>query len=465
MRFMSPRRCLVWRGFAAAVLLAGFYILGFGISGGLEYLSYRLNGTQNAYVHGLYLVAMYIGSVIFVFVIPHPMRFRAPGPRLDPDEQPLFYEVIKRAAAKAGRPVPGEIYLMEDLDNGIAYRGGFLGVGAKPVMLIGFPLLHMLTVPQLEAMLVHWFLYFETSRPWIDEFLLETKDGVFRLLHTRLLPERTLKFNVFLFPIIWYRKLFYRAYIALSKRQRRMALEAAARIVPREDLDAAIAVIDRHGRAFANYFHDEVEVSVRHGYHPPLMDGYQLYRESSGQAVEEPPRAPASSLLKGTQWLEAWVLKAQSPSPERPLKWIGWEEAGESAVISHWNQLINLNDSALDGLTLESLPATVSNIDQFARHTFASREDDKTRRWYAEEVIIAGFGAALHRAGAEIDYTPGSWSLRFGQAQITPRRIIREMLEAGSTPEQWKRLLESLKLDPAMSLAPPNEEQLPLPRT
>src|SRR5713101_2512455 len=115
---MSPKLCLLWRSFAAAVLLAGFYILGLGISGGLQYLSYRLLQSQNAYVHGSYIVAMLIGSVIFCFVIPHPVRFRAPGPRLDPDEQPDFFEVVKRAAATAGKPVPGEIYLMEDVDNG-----------------------------------------------------------------------------------------------------------------------------------------------------------------------------------------------------------------------------------------------------------------------------------------------------------------------------------------------------------
>jgi hypothetical protein len=457
---MSPKLCLFWRGVVAAILAMGYYAIGLAVSGGLLYLSYRLSLIHNEYARILFLAASYIGSIIFIFLIPFPRRFQAPGPRLDPDGQPLFFEVVRRTAGKTGEAVPEEIYLIEDVDGGIAYRGGFLGIGSKRVMLIGLPLLHMLTVVQFEALLAFWFVYFGATHACIDECLLETKEGLYRVLHSRALPERWLKFNIFLFPFMWYRKVFLRAYGALSKRQRFMAAQGSGGLVSREALDGAIAAINRHGNAFADYFHDDVALSVRRGYHPPLMEGYRMYRESSGQTVDELPDAPASSLLKGTQWLEASVLKAHTSSPERPLKWIGWEEAGEGAVISHWTRLIHLNYSALDGLTLESLPATISNMDQFGSHTFASHEDDETRSWYAEEVLIAAFGSALNRAGGQIDYTPGSWSLRFGQTRITPRQIIQEMREADCTQDGWNRLLQSLKLDPAMSLTPPKEEQV-----
>jgi hypothetical protein len=454
---MSPRRCLLWRGFVAAILTLAYCIIGFGISGGAIYLSYRLHETQNGYARFLSIIFQFVSAIILVFFIPFPRKFQAPGPRMDPDNQPQFFEVVKRVAAKMGEAVPEEIYLIEDMDGGIAYRGGFLGIGSRRVMLIGLPLLHMLTVPQFEALLTFWFVYFGTTTACIDECLLEVKDGLLRVLHSRLLPERALKFNVFLFPFMWYRKLFYRAYIDLGKRQRSMAIEGASRFVSREALDSAIAAIEMHGKAFSKYFREDVQFSVREGYHPPLMEGYRLYRESSGQTVDELPEAPASSLLKGTQWLEAWVLRSTTSSPERPLKWIGWEEAGEDAVISQWNRLIIRNASALSGLTLESLPATVSNIDPFAKRTFAYSEDDETRRWYAEEVLIAAFGTALYRAGWKIDYTPGSWSLSSGRMRITPRQLVGEMRKAGAQ-ERWKDFLESLQLDPAMSLLPEKEE-------
>ena len=462
MRVMSPRLCLIQRGFVAAILALTYYVIGFTISGGLQYLAYRFTVLHNEYSQILFLITMYIGTVIFIFVIPFPRRFQAPGPQLDPDEQPVFFEVVKRAAAKTGGAVPGEIYLIEDVDGGIAYRGGFLGIGSRRVMLIGLPLLHMLTVPQFEAMMTFWFVYFGATNGVIDECLLEVKDGLFRVLHSRALPERWIKFNVFLFPFMWYRKLFYRAYSALARRQRQMAIENASRLVPPDTLESAIAAINTHGNAFSDYFHDDVAASIREGYHPPLMEGYKLYRESSGQTAAEIPDAPASSLLKGTHWLESSVLKAHASAPERPLKWIGWEEAGEDAVISHWDRLIALNYSALHGLTLESMPSTIASIDQFASHTFASSETDDMRRWYAEEVLIAAFGSALHRAGGAIDYTPGAWSVSFGQIRITPRQIIREMRQPEATPEHWNRLLQNLQLDPAMPLAPQQEEQIPL---
>ena len=187
-----------------------------------------------------------------------------------------------------------------------------------------------------------------------------------------------------------------------------------------------------------------------------------MYQESSGQTVDEPPEVPAASLLKGTHWLETWVLKAHTESPEKPLKWIGWDEAGENAALSHWKWLVMWNDAALNPLTLGSIPSTISNIDSFAAKTWARGEDGDMRLWYAEEVLIAALGCALHRAGWKLDYAPGSWSLRRGQRLFTPRRIIGEMRQVGGGQKEWNGLLESLELDPATPLAPLQEERVPL---
>src|SRR6266849_8210949 len=99
---MSPKLCLLWRAFVAAILVLGFYILGFGIGGGLLYLGYRLSMAHNEYARPLFYIDMYLSLVILVFLVPFPIRFQAPGPRLQPDEQPLFFEVVKRAADMVG---------------------------------------------------------------------------------------------------------------------------------------------------------------------------------------------------------------------------------------------------------------------------------------------------------------------------------------------------------------------------
>ena len=109
---------------------------------------------------------------------------------------------MKRVAARTGEALPEEIYLIEDVDGGIAYRGGFLGIGSRRVMFIGLPLLYMLTVPQFEALVTCWFVYFGATNAVMDECLLEVKGGLFRVLHSRILPDRWLKFNVFLFPFV-----------------------------------------------------------------------------------------------------------------------------------------------------------------------------------------------------------------------------------------------------------------------
>src|SRR5579862_2155029 len=66
MRFMSPRACLLWRGFAAVILALGYYAIGFAVSGGLLYLAYRLSLIHNEYGQILFLIASYIGSIIFI---------------------------------------------------------------------------------------------------------------------------------------------------------------------------------------------------------------------------------------------------------------------------------------------------------------------------------------------------------------------------------------------------------------
>src|SRR5690242_5012927 len=111
MRVMSPRRCLLRRGFVAVILALGYYAILLGVGGGLQYLGYRLWRIHDPYAHLFYLVASALGTIIFIFGIPFPVRFEAPGPRLGPEEQPLFFEVVKRVAAKTGEALPEEIYL------------------------------------------------------------------------------------------------------------------------------------------------------------------------------------------------------------------------------------------------------------------------------------------------------------------------------------------------------------------
>ena len=135
----------------AIAVLALFYLAALAAVGGLGYLGARglaVGGGAGRF-HPLVLLAagasLIAAAVIAWSVLPRRDRFVAPGPEVTAAEQPALFATLRALAAATGVAMPVHVYLVDDVTAFVGERGGVLGLGARPVMALGMPLLRVLT--------------------------------------------------------------------------------------------------------------------------------------------------------------------------------------------------------------------------------------------------------------------------------------------------------------------------------
>lgn len=146
------------RAAISVALLVGFYVLAFGLIGGLLALeTYAL--IERPFV-GLKL-ALFVVPAVYALAkglisLERRERDEVPGILVTPEEQPALWDLVRRLAADAGTRPPDEIRILAAVNAGVAEDTRFLGLRVlKRRMFIGAPLLTSLTEKQLIAVLAH----------------------------------------------------------------------------------------------------------------------------------------------------------------------------------------------------------------------------------------------------------------------------------------------------------------------
>src|SRR5260370_13059505 len=80
-----------------------------------------------------------MGLVILWSLIPRRDRFDAPGILLQRSECPRLFNELDRIAAALNESVPGEVYLVAEVNAWVAERGGLFGIGSRRVIGLGLP--------------------------------------------------------------------------------------------------------------------------------------------------------------------------------------------------------------------------------------------------------------------------------------------------------------------------------------
>ena len=147
-------------------LVAFSYLLTLSLAVACVYFPYLLL-TQTV-VFALQALALLIGGLaigvtLLASLVPRRDQFKPPGPLLTAASQPRLFAEIERLAAALGEPMPQAVYLAPDVNAGVAQRGGILGFGGRRIMLLGLPLLHVLSVSEFRAVLAHEFGQMPTS--------------------------------------------------------------------------------------------------------------------------------------------------------------------------------------------------------------------------------------------------------------------------------------------------------------
>src|ERR1700754_923689 len=137
--------------FAAAIALTiGFYVLALVIAVALiagPTLGWVFEGRGNVW---LTITGLFLGFSILFAIVPRRLKFEAPGLKVTREEQPRLFELVEHEAGNAGEPLPDAVYLTLDANAAVTQASR-----TKRVLIVGVPLLHILSERELRGVLAH----------------------------------------------------------------------------------------------------------------------------------------------------------------------------------------------------------------------------------------------------------------------------------------------------------------------
>jgi heat shock protein HtpX len=288
---MSSSPSLATRAFTAVLLMVGFYALALGIAGGLLYIPYaqwvysdRINGRVAFF-------CVVAAGLILKSIVPQRDSFQPPGPKLEPAKHPRLFERLTRLSTVLKQSMPGEVYLVSDMNAWVSERGGTMGFASKRVMGLGLPLMQILSTAQFEAVLAYEFGHFHGGDTRLGPWIYKTRAAIGRILQN-LATDPNEGFSLMKIveaPFRLYGNVFLRITHAISRAQEYAADRLAANTIGSEHLIDGLRAIHRAAAACDQYLNYEFLPMVRNGFRPPLLEGFtcMLSAESISKSLDE----------------------------------------------------------------------------------------------------------------------------------------------------------------------------------
>jgi hypothetical protein len=418
-----------------------------------------------------------IGGTLVVWFFPIRVRSMPHGTIVTAEGQPELFARVTKAALSAGLAVPDEVYLTQSVGVEVRQMGGFAGFGGKTVLEIGLPLLYFLNVSEFDAVLMHAFAHIGRSMP-LSSWLFRAHS---RMSEISVEEWRDWMFGIFPSAYVWYARVFVRMTQPAIRIQTREADEIAAKVAGSDTYVHALKVIDQHARPFHTFLCRDVYRAVKDGYHPSMMEGYRLFRESGNgefeeqswnpqdtnlpldervRAIEQLPagkgadETPAIALLRDAWLCERLMLCFSIMYSEKKLTPIRWKDVTDWVIIPGWYETCRYFGGRLSNFTLSDLPAITADLKAFEKA--ADLPVTPWRPWspqWSKDLLTAALGTALRGAGWRIQYSPGYIRLRRGAATIDPRQVVEELSASKLSALEWQDMLERYELNPSMPLA------------
>lgn len=435
---MDQRSWLVRRALLALGLMVGFYALAIGIALALLWVPYA----QYVYTDRIYgrVVVFCLGAAgaLLWAILPRIDRFEPPGPPLFRENNPRLFNVIDSVAAATGQAPPADVFLVNDVNAWVTYRGGVMGIGSRRVMGIGLPLLQALSVDELTAVLAHEFGHYASGDVALGPWIYKTRTAIGRTLQG--LEGRALQkvFSV-------YGTLFMRLTQAISRQQELLADQTAARVAGAVHLARSLSKSPAVAPAYHGYWEQEVVPVLQAGYLPPITFGFHEFLasdavarrcheisaavridEKAGEFDTHPSlrerlaalgfrddvpadadRTPASGLLGDAEEM-AWELLKRSAGQEaiERLRPVEWSDVGRVVYGAHWRQAAATNARLLSRFHSDDLPVTLEAYVAVGMEIApAASRDEKVGR--AIGLLGMGLAVAFLDAGWEADNVIG----------------------------------------------------------
>ncbi|MCF6525011.1 M48 family metalloprotease [Streptomyces sp. JJ36] len=291
------------RAVRALVLLAGFYLLGFALLGGLAALDWAVAGHGSAALK-IWVISALVAIPIVkgMFALRPPEDEEPDGIRVTEDQEPALWALVRSLAEQTGTRAPDEIYLVPEVNAAVSEESRLLGLRpGKRRLLVGLPLLTGLDEAQLTSVLAHEFGHYSnhdtrlsaiTRRGWTQvvrtvaalqersnkkrsaEEAKQEKKQAARVAKGKKAREvdagaAGLTYRLAALPFKGYGHLYLRATRGTMRRQEYAADLAAARIAGRDATASALREIPLLSSAFGFYMDSYATLGARAGLLPP----------------------------------------------------------------------------------------------------------------------------------------------------------------------------------------------------
>jgi Zn-dependent protease with chaperone function len=287
--FAPPRRkSLALLAGAAAVLVVFSYIVTLCVAAACVYVPFlAVSYWANFYTVIFFIAGIIVAGVILWSIVPRRDVFSPPGPRLSAADQPRLFAEIYRIAESLNEPIPAEVYLTLDVNAGVLDRGGIMGFGSQRVMVLGLPLIGVITISQTRAALGHEFGHYYTGDtrllPWVHKTraaMIRTiqnlgSDRLARAFERFGWAQMALMIAIGILTTYW--KLFMRISQAISRKQEYRADELACCLAGSRALKGALEAMHKAAAAAPSFWHSEMRPAIGAGYRPPLADGFAQF--------------------------------------------------------------------------------------------------------------------------------------------------------------------------------------------
>lgn len=452
------------RALLAVALTVGFYVLALGLIAGLVAILFIPE------VPGRVIGFCIFGAILIaISIIPRPSRFAPPGPLLNPAGQPRLFATLDEVARAVGEPMPAEVYLTPEVNAGVLQRG------RRRVMVIGLPLMQIMTVSQMRAVLAHEFGHYHGGDTKLGPWVYRTRETIERTLRTVSRQGALLQL-----PFLWYGRLFLRVSQGVSRQQEFAADQLAARTVGAKPMIDGLRNLARGSIAFDAYWRQEVVPLVEAGFQPPVAEGFTRFMAEPAimkdvaaaaakrlaeartdpydshppdaeriAALDALPAGPdytdepaAVTLVDGVDLIES-VLLLGVLKPGLQLRSISWADTGTVALLPGLRERVRRQAGLVGNYTIGWLPELLNYADRLgmseAKAAGASVGPEQAR-----SLGVGLAGAALANALAQNGWTAESLPgrpivMRHGDATVEPFAEVNRLARGEVDVDSWQR--------------------------
>jgi len=468
--------------FAAAIALTiAFYTLALLIAAGLlaaAILPWVFNDHNNLWVTvtGVLLA----GSILWA-ILPRRLPFTAPGVRLTSETQPRLLAVIEDEADACGERVPEEVYATFEVNAAV------LEVNRRRrVMIVGLPLLHLVSERGLRAVIAHEFGHYTGGDTQLGPWIHRTRAAIGRTIGQLSSADGDEGWTqrAVRAPFIWYGKAFLRITNAISRRQEFAADSGAARRGGRDVYAATLRRIEAYAPAFDAYWANEVAPLLSSGRRPPIGAGFSAFirAESIDKAAnahlqrelaegktdpydshpslaeriaglqDVPPgdpdvSPPAEALVDDPLALERAQAIHLFGAEAGELPPVEWDAVGAEVYLERARRLVEAHGELLDGATAGELDTVVDQLGRVAGE-LQQREPElevEHARDFAAALISDGLLVALHEHGWSVEAPPAEPVLCCrGDDRVPPHAVVHDLREGRLSAGAWRERAQQL---------------------